>query len=69
LRVREIDAPEVLQAAADMEKKSSDSFHYYHFLRNAAEPERQDAPEAPPAPAETEAQPAMTDELFKQIAG
>ena len=39
LRVREIDAPEVLQAAADMEKRSSDSFHYYHFLRSVAQPE------------------------------
>jgi general secretion pathway protein A len=65
LRVREIDAPEVLQAAADMEKKSSDSFHYYHFLRSATEPETQDTPATPPEPQETQ---TVTNELFNQIA-
>ena len=64
LRVREIDAPEILQATSDMEKRASDSFHYYHFLRSVADSEREPAPVAAPAPAE-----AATDELFKQIAG
>ncbi|HUW57096.1 MAG TPA: AAA family ATPase [Planctomycetota bacterium] len=65
LRVREIDAPEVLQATADMEKRSSDSFHYYHFLRSVADGERKDeaAPAAAPDPQD------LTDELFNQIAG
>lgn len=64
LRVREIDATEVLQAAADMEKKSSDSFHYYHFLRSIADSGRSgDAP----APAQPET-PSVTDDLFDQIA-
>lgn len=62
LRVREIDAPEVLQATADMERKSSDSFHYYHFLRSAAESERKEKPVEP----DTE---ELADELFNQIAG
>ncbi len=43
LRVRQIDAPEVLQAWADMEKKSGDSFHYYHFLRSASDEGRSDS--------------------------
>jgi general secretion pathway protein A len=66
LRVREIDAPEILQATADMEKRASDSFHYYHFLRSVADSEREQ--ERPAVPAPPEAQTA-TDELFKQIAG
>ena len=48
-----------------MEKKSSDSFHYYHFLRSATEPETQDTPATPPAPQETQ---TVTNELFNQIA-
>ena len=49
-----------------MEKKSGDSFHYFHFLRNAADSERKgETPGAvPPATTQTPA-----DELFKQIAG
>jgi len=62
LRVREIDAPEILQAAADMEKRSTDSFHYYHFLRSAADNDRRDEP------AHDEPQ-SSADELFNQIAG
>ena len=38
LRVRQIDAIEVIQACADMDKRSGDSFHYYHFIRNASTP-------------------------------
>ena len=68
LRVREIDAPEILQAAADMEKKASDSFHYYHFLRSATEAERKETPATTPAPAQDETV-AAGDGLLKQIAG
>lgn len=37
LRVRQIDAPEVVQASADMDKRSGDSFHYYHFVQSVAQ--------------------------------
>ena len=69
LRVREIDAPEVLQAAADMEKRSSDSFHYYHFLRSVSDNEATVAtvPSAA-APTPSVQPPAPPDALFKQIA-
>ncbi len=72
LRVREIDASEVAQAAADMEKKSSDSFHYYHFLRSVSETDRpEDAFASTPAPAAVtpSVQPAPSaEEVFRHIA-
>ncbi len=43
--VRQIDVPQVAQAHADMEKHSSESFHYYHFLSSKSEAKR-DAAEA-----------------------
>jgi type II secretory pathway predicted ATPase ExeA len=36
LRARQIDAIEVIQACADMDKRSGDSFHYYHFVKSAS---------------------------------
>jgi hypothetical protein len=51
-----IDLPQVAHAYADMEKRCSDSFHYYHFLRTAKDAERKAAavptelPEAPGLP-------------------
>jgi general secretion pathway protein A len=62
LRVREIDASEVLQASADMEKKSTDSFHYYHFLRSSTDAERKREQASDAATPDV-------DELFNQIAG
>jgi type II secretory pathway predicted ATPase ExeA len=38
--VRQIDVAEVVQAHADMEKHSSEAFHYYHFLSRGAEAKR-----------------------------
>jgi hypothetical protein len=52
LRVRQIDATEVLQACADMDKRSSDSFHYYHFLCSVSDGEKKAAPAAPAPAAE-----------------
>lgn len=46
LRVRQIDAIEVIQACADMDKRSGDSFHYYHFVKSASTPA--DSTETPP---------------------
>jgi general secretion pathway protein A len=77
LRVREIDAPEVMQACADMEKRSGDSFHYYHFLRSASESEpKQESTSTVTSPAPAPAATIVTaaeadsvaDELFKQMA-
>ncbi len=53
LRVQEIDAPEVMRATADMEKNSSENYHYYHFLRSVGEkvdeePEGFETPEPEP---------------------
>ena len=45
VRVRQIDAMEVTQACADMDKHSGDSFHYYHFLRSSATPAQPDKSE------------------------
>jgi len=67
VRVREIDAPEVLQATSDMEKRASDSFHYYHFLQSAADTEEAESALLD-APEPTDAQ-TLSDELFNQIAG
>jgi general secretion pathway protein A len=36
--VRKVDAPQVAQAYADMEKRSSDGYHYYHFVKSALDP-------------------------------
>jgi hypothetical protein len=48
-----------------MEKKSGDSFHYYHFLRSAAESEKSKEAGTPAA-----AEPASAaKQLFNQIAG
>jgi general secretion pathway protein A len=47
--VRQVDAPQVVQAHADMEKPSSDGYHYYHFLRSALDPAEPRAP-LPPLP-------------------
>jgi hypothetical protein len=49
-----------------MEKKSGDSFHYFHFLRSAADMERKEAPAPDATPQAVQSQ---ADELFKQIAG
>ena len=77
-RVRQVDAPEVFQACADMEKKSSDSFHYFHFLRNAAgrtrERTRPSKTPDTPAPRDdvTHQDPhpsAPSDELFDEVIG
>ncbi len=38
LRGRRSDGREVMQAGAEMDKRSGDSFHYYHFLKSAAAP-------------------------------
>ena len=38
--VRLVDLPQVAQAHADMEKRCSDSFPYYHFLHSAESAER-----------------------------
>jgi len=38
--VRMIDLPQVVQAHADMEKRCSDSFPYYHFLHSAESSKR-----------------------------
>ncbi len=53
MRVRTIDAMEVAQACADMDKRSGDGFHYYHFLKSAAAAE--------PAEANAEPEPAAPD--------
>lgn len=36
--VRKVEAPQVAQAYADMEKRSSDGYHYYHFVKSALDP-------------------------------
>ena len=46
--VRQVDAPQVVQAHADMEKPSSDGYHYYHFVRSALDPAEPRAPLPPP---------------------
>ena len=52
MRVRTIDAVEVAQACADMDKRSGDDFHYYHFLKSAT------VANEPTEPAETNTEPA-----------
>jgi general secretion pathway protein A len=47
--VRQIDAPQVVQAHADMEKPISDGYHYYHFVRSVLD--SKDAKPDPPAAA------------------
>ena len=54
MRVRTIDAMEVAQACADMDKRSGDSFHYYHFLKSATAA-------AESAKANSESEPATTN--------
>jgi type II secretory pathway predicted ATPase ExeA len=50
--VRMVDLPQVAHAYADMEKRCSDSFPYYHFLHSAENSERSKSanPELPQAP-------------------
>lgn len=60
----EISGVQVRQAWADMEKKSSDGYHYYHFMRSSSEPEisTQLAPQPPvpqPAPRKRPTQSAV----------
>ena len=64
--VRMVDLPQVAQAHADMEKNSSDSFHYYHFLHSAKNARRKakasetEMPEAPGLPVIVESSPEST---------
>jgi general secretion pathway protein A len=75
LLIREIGAPQVRQAWADMERKSSDGFHYYHFLRSVSGPEEAERllPPPPPAPepvrATPPAKPARKPSWFKGLRG
>jgi type II secretory pathway predicted ATPase ExeA len=53
--VRLVDLPQVAQAYADMEKRCSDSFPYYHFLHSAesserSQPAKSELPQAPGLP-------------------
>jgi hypothetical protein len=53
--VRTIDLPQVAQAYADLEKRCTDSFPYYHFLHSAENAERpettnKELPQAPGLP-------------------
>jgi hypothetical protein len=36
--VRQVDAQQVVQAQADMEKPISDGYHYYHFVSSVLHP-------------------------------
>jgi general secretion pathway protein A len=60
--VRQVDAPQVAQAHADMEKPSFDGYHYYHFVRSVLDPKdaerAPEAPSLPPAPLKDE-EPAL----------
>jgi general secretion pathway protein A len=51
--MRTINSTQVRQAWSDMEKKSSDGYHYYHFLRSGSErsPQQPASPSTPRSPA------------------
>ena len=48
--VRQVDAPQIAQAHADMEKSCSDSYHYYHFVRSVLDPKEAPRTAPPPPP-------------------
>jgi type II secretory pathway predicted ATPase ExeA len=46
--IRRVDAAQVAQAHADMEKGSSDSYHYYHFVRGFLDQNEERPPSSGP---------------------
>lgn len=67
--VRMIDLPQVSQAYADLEKRCSDSFPYYHFLQNAENSQRSAAAAASTAASTAVSTAVSTDSELPQAPG